>query len=86
MLIDYLSPQRLMRLQALAAAHGQSLTDWVDGLIATAERQAGQVSQRRMPTPSCPLVELAGDFLVRLCGSDREIRRVASALRAAAID
>jgi len=86
MLIDYLSPQRLVRLQALAAAHGQSLTDWVDGLIAIAERQAGQVSQRRMPTPSCPLVELAGDFLVRLCGSDREIRRVASALRAAAID
>ena len=86
MLIDYLSPQRLKRLQALAAARGQTLTDWIDDVIAAAERQAGLAPSSPGPTGGCPLVELAGDFLVRICRSDQEISRVASALRAAAID
>jgi hypothetical protein len=86
MLIDYMNPRRLKHLQAIAAARGQSLGDWIDDLIATAERQAGPARQGSRQLLGCPLVELASDFLARLCASDSEIRRVAAALRAAAID
>lgn len=86
MLIDYLSPQRLKRLHALAAARGQSLSDWIDDLIAASDRRGDLGPRMRARTVGLPLVDLACDYLVRLCGSDVEIRRVASALRAAAID
>jgi hypothetical protein len=86
MLVDYLSPAKLKRLHALAAARGQSLTEWVDEIIEAGERQLGLRVPAQAPGRHCPLVELAGDFLVRLCAGDGEVRRVAAALRAAAVD
>jgi hypothetical protein len=86
MLIDYVSPQRLRKLQALAAVRGKSLTEWIDDLIAAAEHDPGLALPDPRATGGCPLVQLAGDFLLRLCRSERAVRRVADALRAAAID
>jgi hypothetical protein len=86
MLVDYLSPQRLKRLHTLAAARGQSVAEWIDQLIETAERELRLPARAAGAEPSCPLVVLAGDFLLRLCGSEIDVRHVAAALRAAVVD
>lgn len=86
MLVDYLSPAKLERLHALAAARGQSLTECIDEIVDAGERQLGLRAPAQPPGRRCPLVELAGEFLVRLCAGSGEVRRVAAALRAAAVD